>query len=159
MPGAFALLGWLRFVAIWQGRRFVWLCLACPVVAIWLSSSLFAFGSLLLLGLGFVAICFVWSLFRFGMALLGLGFVVTWLRFGFAWFRLGYVLAGLRLCFVGAWSFTIWPALYLALSWRKSFLFRFTCAFVLFGKKFWKSACTSPPTVTQCSQQPSHRKR
>lgn len=77
MLGALASLRWLRFAEIWQGRRFVLLGLACPVVAIWLSSSLFAIRPLFRLCLGFAAICFGLASLRFGMAWLGLCFVVA----------------------------------------------------------------------------------
>ena len=66
---------WLRFAAIWHGRRFVWLGLALPSGCD--LASLFALRSWLRLGLGFAAICFVLSWLRFGMAWLGLGFVVA----------------------------------------------------------------------------------
>ena len=69
-------LGWLRFVAIWQGRRFVWLCLALPSGCD--LASLFALRSSAfvpvvsclrcdLLCLGFVMVCFASAyVWRFG---------------------------------------------------------------------------------------------
>ena len=135
------------FASLRSGRSGALSCFAllCPVVTIWLRSSPFAIGFWLRLGLGFVAICFVWSWLRFGRAWLGLGFVAAWLRSGFAWLLIGYVLAGLRraaLSMPGA----LRSGLLCAGLCRCAKVFYGCLPALLFSlkKSFGKSACKSP---------------